>query len=54
MFLNIQGESVSFVGHRSDALHQGTTLQLAQKLWFLKGTGFSPYVRIKNRFGFSH
>jgi len=30
--------------HRSVALYQGTTLELAEKLMFLKGTAFRPYV----------
>jgi hypothetical protein len=30
--------------HRSVALYQGTTLELAEKVSLLKGTGFSPYV----------
>jgi hypothetical protein len=29
--------------HDGDAFYQGTTLQAAEKLILLKGTGFSPY-----------
>jgi hypothetical protein len=29
---------------QAEVLYQGTTLQLAEKLGFLKGTSFSPYV----------
>jgi hypothetical protein len=31
---------------KPQVLCQGTTLQLAEKLWFLKGTSFSSYVRV--------
>jgi len=30
---------------KTDALYQGTTLETAERLWFLKGTGFCVCVR---------
>jgi hypothetical protein len=38
-------KSHSRTSHRSHVLYQGTPLQPAEKLMFLKGTAFRPYVK---------